>query len=147
MTAAPIIPLIGLAISAIGTGAAVMSAKAQADFQSEQAEENAKAERTAAALRAEDREERRRRVQAQQQVQFGAQGSLVDPNILASTAREFAKEQYEDDFNTQRRIAGYQGQAASAQMTGKSRATGALFDFAGGVASDAQAGAYDGLFE
>lgn len=147
MTFAAVIPLIGLALSAVGTVAAISQANAAGDFQADQAQENAKAEGTSLALRTEDRRERMLREKARLTTEFGAQGTLVQPDLLATSAGEFAREQFEDEFNTKRRQAGFNQQADSAKITASNKQTGSLFDLAGSTAGAAQGGAFDGLFE
>ena len=123
----------GLVLSAAATAASAQQQAQQAEFQADQLEDEAQAEETARALRREDRERRRQRVLAQQRVLFGASGFEVDPEILADTSREFAREQFADDFNVGRRSGSLVASAANTRASGRNAITSSVLDFGGGA--------------
>lgn len=121
----------GMGLSAVGTVTQMQQQQDIADFQAAQLENEAEQERQAAQLREEDRRERLIRSIAEQRVAFGASGREIDPNVLATTQGEFAKEQFNDDFNVARRVQSLTTSAQSARLTGQNQATSTLFDFFG----------------
>lgn len=125
----------GIVMSAAGTAMQVQQQRAQADFQAQQLEQEAQAERTAQALRSEDRRRRFQRTLAEQRVLFGASGTAIDPNILAQTAEEFAREEFNDRFNLVRSVNALQGSAASARASGANALTSGLLSFGTNTAS------------
>lgn len=124
----------GLVLSAAATATTAVQQSQQAGFQADQLEDEARAEETAAALRREDRERRRRRALAEQRVLFGASGTEIDPNILADTGAEFAREQFADDFNLGRRTDTLTAGAANTRASGRNAITSSILDFGAGAA-------------
>lgn len=120
---------VGLAMSAASSVSQASQAQSQAKFQSEVNMNEAKSEEMALSLRRQDRQRELNRELARQRVVFGAQGTSVDPSISAITAAEYARDDYMDVFNTNRRINSYLNNATSATLTGRNRAQNSLFDF------------------
>ena len=119
----------GVVMSAAATAIQVQQQRAQADFQAEQLEQEAQAERTAAALRSEDRQRRFQRALAEQRVLFGASGTAIDPTILAETAEEFSREEFNDRFNLVRSVGALNASAENARMSGNNAILTGLLSF------------------
>lgn len=120
----------GLIITAVSAAASFQQAQQQAKFQRQQAqnqairiEDEVQSVENARVLREEDRRERQRRVIADQKVAFGAQGSLIDSNITAATAFEFAKEQFNDNLDVERRTNDLLANATNTRLSGESAAS------------------------
>ena len=123
------IGIAGLVIAAAGTAINVKQQMDQADFEKELIEQQMEDEKTAAALRKEDRQRRLRRTIAEQKVLFGASGTDIDAEILAETGAEFAREQFADDFNLTRSLYNQEASVSNIESSKDNAITQGVIDF------------------
>lgn len=127
-------PLIPIAISAASTLFSAASTNSQAKAKSAQYERDAQVAETEQALRTEDRQRRMAAEIGRQRALYGAMGT--DPNSGSAaytqeqTAGEYAREEYNDRFNTQNRIDADRTSSQIATQEGNQKMVGTLFDFA-----------------
>lgn len=123
------IGIAGLVIAAAGTAINVKQQMDQAEFEQDLIEQQIEAEKTASALRREDRQRRLRRTIAEQKVLFGASGTEIDAEVLAETGAEFAREQFADDFNLNRSILNQEASIANIESSKDNAITQGVIDF------------------
>ena len=134
--ALPIISLAATAVSGVGSLMSASASQQQADAQAQAYREQAKTQETAFALRQEDRNRRQRRMIAEQRALYGASGvelTGTPETVMVETAGEFAREAYQDRFQTDQQVRTLEQSANNVVQTGHNQAVGTLLDFGGSV--------------
>ena len=133
-------PYIGTAIQVAGAAAQTYGSIKSAQFQAKQLKQEAKADEAAAVLRADDRNRRMKSLLAENLSRYSASGvdtSVGSPfDVSADTAGAFSREQFLDDYNTDRGVRTQKLQSKVAKQSGYTQATNSLFDLSANIASD-----------
>lgn len=95
--------------------------KLEAEFMRSEAED----ELLALGLRVEDRERNLADYIGEQMVGFGFQGTEIDVSVLEHTAKAFAREGFEDEWNTDRMVKRMRFNADQMEKTGENRISAA----------------------
>ena len=120
----------GLAIAAIGTAASIKQGQQQQKFQQKVAERDAQVEQTNLALRENERRIALQRQIAAAKVKFGAGGTLIEADPLATIAGDFARESAMDRLGANVAAGDALASGANSRLESNSKTTGALFEFA-----------------
>lgn len=134
-TVSPLLTVGSLAMTLSAGGTAAMAAQqmALANQQASLTEFEVDQMETAAMLRASERKRKMRRAVGQQLALYGAsgvdalKGTPVD--VMADTAKNFAFDQFSDDFTTSGQAYAGRIKASNQRAYGKQQAAGSLLDF------------------
>ncbi|MBD1210596.1 MAG: hypothetical protein H9535_19365 [Ignavibacteria bacterium] len=123
---------IGWGLAGLGTLGSIAATQDYARSQRDMIEQMQGTERVSRTLRTQDRNRKRDQMIGQQAAMFGASGVTLEGSpmaVMADTSAEVAREQFNDDFNSNAKQAAWDLSKRSAQRSADMRSVASLFNF------------------